>query len=232
MSAFDMSLVDLIGALLGFVLTISIFSYIWGDNALFRIAAHLFIGVTAGYVAVVVIHDIILPQMIFPFVEGFVDGERGAMVFAILFLILGALMLTKISPRLSKLGNPAVAYLVGIGAATAIGGAVVGTLFPQTAASINVFADNENFLFALLILLGTLATLLYFQFVLRRRGDDEQPDQRPKWLEVVSVFGQVFIAITFGALFTGVYLAAVTALIERVSFIWDLIRGLIPGLLS
>lgn len=232
MSAFDMSLVDLIGALLGFVLTISIFSYIWGDNALFRIAAHLFIGVTAGYVAVVVIHDIILPQMIFPFWQGFVEGQRGTMVFATMFLILGALMLTKVSPRLSKLGNPAVAYLVGVGAATAIGGAVVGTLFPQTSASINVFSDNENILFAILILLGTLATLLYFQFVIRRKGDEEQLAQQPKGLEVIGWFGQVFIAITFGALFTGVYLAAITALIERVSFIWDLIRSLIPGLIS
>jgi hypothetical protein len=231
MSALDMSLVDLIGALLGFVLTISIFSYIWGDNALFRIAAHLFIGVTAGYVAVVVIHDIILPQMVFPFVEGFMEGERGAMVFAILFLILGALMLTKISPRLTKLGNPAVAYLVGVGAATAIGGAVVGTLFPQTSASINVFSGN-NFFDGLVILVGTLTTLLYFQFVIGRKREDEPPDQRPRGLEVVSGVGQIFIAVTFGALFTGVYLAAITALIERVSFIWDLIRSLMPGLLS
>ena len=128
MSAMGMSLPDLIGALLGFVLTISIFSYIWKDNALFRVAAHLFIGVTAGYMTIVVIYNVILPKMVLPFIT----GDQSAKIFAILFLILGVLMLTKISPRLSRLGNPAVAYLVGIGAATAIGGAVVGTLFPQT----------------------------------------------------------------------------------------------------
>ena len=44
MSAFDLSLLDLVGAILGFVLTIFVFSYIVGDNVLFRIAAHLFVG--------------------------------------------------------------------------------------------------------------------------------------------------------------------------------------------
>ena len=42
MSAFDLSTLDLIGALLGFVLTIFVLSYIFGDNVLFRIATHLF----------------------------------------------------------------------------------------------------------------------------------------------------------------------------------------------
>ena len=101
----NLPLTDLVGALLGFLLTVAVFSYIWGDNAIFRIVVHLFIGVTAGYVAIVVIQNIILPQMIFPFIE----GDRNAKIFALLFLILGTLMMTKISPRLTKLGNPAMA---------------------------------------------------------------------------------------------------------------------------
>lgn len=216
-------LLDLVGALLGFVLTIAVFSYIWGDNAIFRIATHLFIGVTAGYVTIIVIHNVILPQMVFPFIE----GDRNAKIFAILFLILGVLMLTKISPRLTKLGNPAVAYLVGVGAAAAVGGAIVGTLFPQASVSMRLLVDQENPLNALIILVGTLATLLYFHFGIRRKDTEEQSSQRPAWLESISGVGQFFIAVTFAALFTGVYLAAVTALIERVSFIWNLVKDLI-----
>ncbi len=223
MSAFDMSLLDVIGALLGFVLTLSVFSYIAGDNVIFRIAAHLFVGVTAGYVAIVVIQNVILPQMIFPFLE----DNRGTKLFAILFLILGALMLTKISPRLNKLGNIAVAYLVGVGAAAAIGGAVLGTIYPQAAASMNVFHDLKNPLNAFFILAGTLTTLLYFHFGIRRKDAEDQSSQRSQWLEAIGGTGQVFIAITFGALFSGVYLAAITALIERVSYLWNLILSFI-----
>lgn len=228
MSAFDLSLLDLVGALLGFTLTILIFSYVFvGDNALFRIATHLFIGVTAGYVTIVVIHNIILPQMIFPFA----GDDRNAKLFAMLFLVLGALMLTKISPRLNKLGNPAMAYLVGVGAAAAIGGAVVGTIFPQVSASMSLFVANDlgeiDWYDSSWILVGTLTTLLYFHFGIRRKDSEDQSAQRPVWLEAISSVGQFFIAITFGALFSGVYLAAITALIERMSFIWNLILSFI-----
>ena len=223
MSAFDLSLLDLVGALLGFTLTILVFSYIFiGDNALFRIATHLFIGVTAGYVTIVVIHNIILPKMVFPFA----GDDRNAKLFAMLFLILGALMLTKISPRLNKLGNPAMAYLVGVGAAAAIGGSVVGTIFPQASASMSVFQDHE-FIDAVVIIVGTLTTLLYFHFGIRGKNGEGQSAQRPAWLEAIGWVGQFFIVVTFGALFSGVYLAAITALIERMSFIWNLILSFI-----
>ena len=227
MSAFDLSLLDVIGALLGFVLTIFVFSYIAGDIAffrvLFRIASHLFVGVTAGYVTIVVIQNVILPQMVFPFL----GEDRGEKLLAILFLILGALMLTKISPRLNKLGNPAVAYLVGVGAAAAIGGAVLGTIYPQTSASMSVFNDYDNVLEAVVVLAGTLTTLLYFHFGIRRKNVEDHNPQRPQWLEAIGGVGQFFIAVTFGALFSGVYLAAIVALIERVSFLWNLILSFI-----
>jgi len=38
-----------------------------------------------------------------------------------------------------------MAYLVGVGAAAAIGGSVVGTIFPQVSASMRAFADNDLF---------------------------------------------------------------------------------------
>ena len=221
MSVFELSSLDLIGALLGFTLTIFIFSYIGGDNVLFRIATHLFVGVSAGYVTIVVIQNIIMPHLILPFL----GDNRNEKIFAILFLILGTLMLTKISPQLNKLGNPAMAYLVGVGAAAAIGGAVMGTVFPQSSASMNVFVENKLF-DASWILVGTLTTLLYFHFGIRPKSGEEEESQRPMWLETIGKVGQFFIAVAFGALFSGVYLAAIMGLIERASFMWNLIKSM------
>ena len=42
-------------------------------------------------------------------------------------------------------------------------------------------------------------------------------------IEVLSKIGEVFIAITLGALFAGVYLAALAALIDRLDFIQTVI---------
>ena len=56
-----MGWLDGIGAFLGFVLTLLIFSYLIGDNPLFRITVHIFIGVSAGFAAVIALENVILP---------------------------------------------------------------------------------------------------------------------------------------------------------------------------
>jgi hypothetical protein len=126
-----------------------------------------------------------------------------------------------------------MAYLLGVGAATAIGGAILGTAFPQALASMNLFdqanlTQGGNTIYQLtkggLILVGTLVTLAYFHFGTRQHPN--QPPSRPKWLEWVGWVGQAVIAMTFGVLFAGVYSAALTALIERVYFIRDFILAL------
>jgi hypothetical protein len=136
-------------------------------------------------------------------------------------LIPSILLLAKIFPRLSALGNPAVAILVGIGAAVAIGGAVTGTILPQTSASINAFG-NQPIINALILLVSTLTTLIYFQFNVGKKTGTPKSLQRI--LKGIGWVGQFFVAVTFGALFTGVYVAVMTALIERFSFLWTFIR--------
>ena len=82
----------------------------------------------------------------------------------------------------------------------------------------------------LLILLGSLTTLMYFYFSTRSRPD-RTLDRGPV-IEFLAKLGQVFIGITLGALFAGVYSAALTALIERVSFVWNTILNLIHPFLG
>jgi glucan phosphoethanolaminetransferase (alkaline phosphatase superfamily) len=221
MNLFNASNPDLIGAFLGFVFTLFVFSFAWGDNPFFRIATHIFVGVAAGYTIVIAIYNVILPQLIFPLFS----GNRSEMVLAVVYLIPSALVLAKISPRLSKIGNPAMAILVGIGAAAAVGGAVIGTVSPQVSASVNIF-ENVNFINAGIILIGTLATLIYFQFSTKKKLD-KSSSSSDQILRVIGWVGQAFIAVTFGALFAGVYFAALTALIERLSYLWLFVRDIV-----
>jgi len=220
MSFFSIPLADLVGILIGFSFTLFVFSYVWGDNAVFRWAIHIFIGVAAGYATVVTTYNVILPHLVFPLMS----DNRGEMILAVIYLIPSALVLTKMSPRMSKLGNVSMAILVGIGAAAAVGGAVIGTIGPQMSASINIF-ETQNILNAAVILVGTLSTLIYFQF-----GTKKKSDKFPRQTQVITwigYLGQVFIAITFGTLFAGVYYAALTALIERFSFLWSFVSDLL-----
>ena len=222
---------DLIGAVVGFVFTLLIFSYILGDNPLFRLAIHIFVGVAAGFTVIITYDSVIKPQLIDPLFFGSLE-ERLLMLIPLLLCIL---MVTRLSSRLAWLGNPALAYLVGVGGATAVGGAVIGTIFPQVLASINLLdlssLQSENLLRSSLlsvlingglILLGTLTTLIYFHF--GARLSTGQTPQRAGVIEVLGTMGQGFIAVTFGLLFAGVYMAALTAFIERVHAIWSFFK--------
>jgi len=215
--------------LVSFVLTLMVLSYLIKDNPLFRVAVYIFIGVSAGYAAVVAWYQVLQPRLFQPLLTGSLL-DRG---LAILPLLLGVLLLMKISPRTAALGNPSMGFLVGVGAAVAIGGAVMGTLFPQVQASVDMFdltkaaAPAEVLFFGGLILIGTITTLVYFQF-----GAKATPTgpQRSPFIAALSWVGQVYIAITFGVLFAGAFTAAMTALIERWSFILSFIRTVLAVL--
>jgi len=222
------SLLDFIGLGLGFMFTILIFSYLLGDNPFFRLAIHIFIGVSAAYVALVTINNVLIPRLIIPLING-TQGER---LLSLLLLIPSLFLLTKATP-LRKAGNWSVAILVGIGAAAAVGGAITGTLFPQILGTINSVDPSayaistsrwDQAINGFIIVLGTVTTLIYFHF-----GTQETPGQsgeRLPIIEKISKIGKVFLAITFGALYAGVYLSALAALIERLAFVWEFLNSI------
>jgi hypothetical protein len=221
-----MTLADIIWMLVSLLLTLLVLSYLFGDNPVFRITTYIFVGVAAGYVATIVLYQVMWPRILRPLLIGSF-GER---IFALIPLILGVLLLARLFPDISPFGTLPMSYLVGLGAAVTIGGSILGTIFGQskgTFALFNLSAGTVpgNLLASLvmgaLVLLGTITTLVYFQFTASQKG--QQPVQRAYWIEVLSRIGQVFIVITLGALFAGVYLATIAALVDRVGFIRDVV---------
>jgi hypothetical protein len=223
-----MQTMDLIWTFIGFVLTLLVFSYLLGDHFLFRLVTYILVGVTAGYVASVVVYQVLWPRLVFPLLNGSMN-ER---IFAGVPLILGLLLLTKLTPRMGRLGNLPMGFLVGMGVSVAIGGAVLGTLFGQVKGMVQLFDLNQaaangvsplsQMLVALVAFLGTVTTLVYFQFGARSKTG--QAVHRPVWVEMLAGVGQIFIAITLGALFAGVMSASIAALIDRMIFIKEFVQ--------
>ncbi len=228
---------DLISAAVGLLLTLMVFSYLIKDNALFRIAIYIFIGVASGYAATVIVYYVLLPKL-----DVFSSDDPIRLIFfGAVPLLLGVLVLAKLfSPRVSWIGNLAMALLVGVGAATVIGGAVLGTVIPQFRAAVNAFDVSRAsdaagrmlvFLEGSVMLLGTVLTLAAFHFGARRAADGTP--RRNRVIEVLAWLGRIFIAITLGALFAGVYMSALTAMIERLHFVIidfpSVIRQLLTG---
>jgi hypothetical protein len=221
--------IELFSALVGLILTLMVFSYLIGDNPLFRIAVYLFIGVASGYAATVIWHDVLVPKLFQPLTA----RDPNQLLLAIVPLMFSLSLLTKLSPRISWIGNFAMAVLVGVGAAAAVGGALLGTVVPQVQASIDAFdwraagsgADAVRMLFeGTVMFFGTVLTLASFHFSARRSADGSP--QRNSILEWIAWLGRIFVAITLGVLFAGVYMAALTAMIERLSSMINFIRQL------
>lgn len=209
---------DLLSAITSFLITVLILSYLLSDNPLFRAAIFVFIGVAAGYIAAVAWNEVIYPLLVQPIGSGEIFSAKVENILLVFPLLGSALLLLKTSPHLSRLGQLPVSYLIGVGAAVAIGGAVQGTLLPQIISSIDVFDKSlmlnfVSLIFYGLILLGVISTLTYFHFGARPQADGSTR-QNPI-INILTWIGRFYIAITFGVLFAGVYMAALTTLIER-----------------
>jgi hypothetical protein len=221
---FDEATLNIFTGLAGLVFTLMIFSYVIGDNFLFRLALYIFTGVSAGYIASVSWQQVLWPKLISPLFFGSTLD-----VLLLIVPLIGSLMiLMKVSPRLAGVGRFAMAFIVGAGAAVTVVGAIRGTLIPQVAGTINAFDPNLGLVNALIngsvILLGTIVTLIYFHFGAQTRADGSV--RRLGIIEVLAWLGRFFVGVTLGVVFAGVYAAALTALIERVSSMVNLFGNL------
>jgi hypothetical protein len=221
---------------LGVVLTVMILLYlIVGDNALFRLVTYTFIGITSGYVAVLLIFQVLIPRIAILLVS----DQLALVILGLVELLLGSLLFFQLWRRTSAIGAPTMAILVGVGAAVAIGGSIFGTLFGQIGGSSAIFdlsalQPGENPLLRLgwgiFVLAGAVCTLAYFQFSARSRAAAPAPEgapaRRAAALELLAQVGQGFIGITLGSVFAGVFTAAITALVERIGFLYNFVAGL------
>lgn len=210
--------------ILSLLLTLMVFSYFIKDSPLFKIAAYLFVGVTCGYFAVIIVYRVLIPKLLNPLFS----GDRIQLIFAVIAIILCLIMLFKFSTRYNEFGSIPMAILVGVGSATIISGALFGTFFPQIGAVSEYFSfsggNQGNFLLGLYVLVGSILTLLYFQFTtvpsIRITSNDS------RLYKILRTFGQVFIGLTLGSIFAGIILSALLALIERLDFIFTFVRNL------
>jgi hypothetical protein len=226
---------DFFGAVLGLTLSVAILSYVIGDNPLYRVAVHLFIGAAAGYAVVVAAVNVILPQLVLAL---FGPLDFAAVLIIGVSWLLALLLLLKLANTQSALGRLPVAYLVGLGAAVAVGGAVTGTLFPQTAAAFvsmlpapgasgDLVGLLEQPVSALVLLLGTVSTLMFFWYGGRSLAGG-RTDQ-PVLVKPLARVGQVFIGTALGVLYAGVLVASLAYLAERLGVLWEFIRPFVGG---
>lgn len=218
-------LCDALGVWIAALLTILVLTYLIRDTFLFRIASSLLVGTALGFVTAVVLQRVLIP-LIPRLVEDILNLPSSWLTLLLnaVPLVLGISILLRLlpNPRANTLSNIGMAYLFGIGAALAIGGALAGILAPQLVATMTVSVlpqgNSLDWLNGSIILVGTIGAFLAFRFI--------QPGNRP-WQRaydaVTRVWGTVgrgFIMIAFGALLASLILARVSALVGQLYFLF------------
>ena len=222
-----MSTVDLLLLLAGLVLSLMVFSYLVGDTLLFGIAMYTLVGANAGFAVLVLLDKVIIPMVINP-LSSF--PQTSAML-ALVPLFLSILLIWLLFRKNRRASGVPLGFLGGIVAAVLIIGLTRGTLAPQLVSIVDAFdptkmtsagLPNWTGIFeAFMMLAGVLAVLFVFH---HRRINKQQDTYSHSWLDGLSGFGQVFVGITFGALFVGLFSTSLVALIAYVQYLVDFVR--------
>lgn len=203
------------GAWVATGLTLLIFSFLYKDNPLFKLAEHLYVGVSVGYTIVKAYDTVLVHLVVKPIVE---QGE----ISLLIPVGIGMLMLTRYVPKAAWMSRYAFAFIVGMGAGLAIPRTISSFILKQVEDTIRPLlslagSDGVTFsmnllnpasnLNAIIILLGVSSVLFYFFFSIEHTGAGK----------VVARTGIMFLMISFGAAFGYTVMARMSLLIGRLT---------------
>ena len=191
-----------------FVLTLFIFSYLLGDNLLYRLAVYVLVGGASAFTVIVTLESVILPLL---------DGEPLNSFLFVAGVVVVGLLLLKPLRLFTPFSNLALALLVAVGTAVAVLGAIGGTILPFVGAL--AYTPGDSLFNAVVMFVGVVSSLLYFQYLARTQRDANGVErvQRGRVLTAVGTVGELFIAVTLGAVYGGAILTSLTVLSGHLS---------------
>jgi hypothetical protein len=120
----DLYTIDVVGAWLGIFLTFCILSFLYKDNPFYKLAEHLFVGVSIGYLVTQQYYNVLRPKL----VVALADGHWLALIPLALVL---AMLVKAVSRRFSWVGRYPLAFVVALFAGLQINAAAQAELGAQ-----------------------------------------------------------------------------------------------------
>ena len=206
---------SILGAWVATGLTLFILSFLYRDNPLFKLAEHLYVGVSVGYTIVKAYDTVLVHLILKPIFE---QGE----IALLIPVAIGSLMLTRYAPKASWLSRYAFAFIVGVGSGLAIPRVISSYILKQiedTVRPLMMLVPGEGLTFTwnvlnpasglntIIILLGVSSVLFYFFFSVEHTGPGK----------AVARMGILFLMIAFGAAFGYTVMARMSLLIGRLT---------------
>jgi hypothetical protein len=224
---FHFSLSRTVGIWIAALFTLGIFSFLYKDNPLYKLSEAILVGVSAAYWMVVGFWDVIVPNLVarlapkmtmawaMPGLEG-PDTEPQYWYFVP--LVLGIMLLWRLSPAGAWIGRWPLAFIIGTTAGIRLVGFTQADFLSQIRATIIplvVTSDTgmnwSQSIANVIVVVGVLACLVYFFFSFEHKGVVGKTARLGIW----------FLMITFGAAFGYTVMGRIALLAGRLEFLFD-----------
>lgn len=202
-----MVLVDFLQTWIIAFFTLALFSFLYRDNAFYKFAEHIFAGLSAGYYVGLIWESVIVQQMY----EPMVNSGKWWLIFP---GFLGVLMFSRFTKNYHWVSRISLAFVMGNTAGIFLLSELHGKVLPQIQSTMLSLNFSQNFgawLYALIVIVGVISTLIFFYFSKEHKGA----------LGGVARVGIWCIMISFGAHFGYTVMARISLLIGRVQFLID-----------
>jgi hypothetical protein len=221
---FQFSLSRTIGLWVAALFTLFILSFLYKDNPFYKIAESVVVGVSAAYWMVVGFWTTIIPNLMGKLFPDFITGwampglaaEREWMY--IVPLILGVMLVWRLLPKGSWISRWPLAFIIGTTAGIRLLGFLHADFLSQIRNTIMTIyvVDNGSFIFwdsikSLVVVIGVLASLVYFFFSIEHKG----------FVGKTAKLGIWFLMVTFGAAFGYTVMGRIALLAIRLEFLLD-----------
>lgn len=202
------SLSVILGGWLSAGITIFLFSFLYKDNPLFKIAEHLYLGVGMGWWFIVLLYGTWIPKAYEPFMQG--------EYLLIIPVLLGISLVTQFIPRISWVSRYGFTFIMGYGAGLVLPLNLATDFMAQIGGTIKPFATIASmsageFINYFLIAAGAVCVLTYFYFSVEHKG----------FIKKASNIGIYFLMIYFGASFGNTVMARFSLLYGRFDMLYD-----------
>jgi hypothetical protein len=214
-----------VGTWVAAIFTLSIFSFLYKDNPFYKFAESTVVGVSAAYWMVVGFWDVIVPNLIGKLTPSLVKAwampglNESADYSYVLPLILGVMLLMRLSPKGAWISRWPLAFIIGTTAGIRLVGFIHADFLSQIRNTINpiwVLDGSGAFdlwasLKSLTLVVGVLSGLVYFFFSIEHRG----------FVGKTAKLGIWFLMVTFGAAFGYTVMGRIALLAIRIEFLFD-----------
>ena len=212
---------DIVGIWMAAIFTLCIFSFLYKDNPLYKVAENIFIGVSAAYIMAMGFWSTImancLPKLFPNTMIKILPGVSTETNYTYLIpFVLGIMLVMRLSRKYGWVSRWALAYIVGFAAGFNFLHYLISDFVTQIKSSIVpvIIMDNGAISWgasfsAVILVTGILAGLVYFFFSKEHKGVFGK----------VSRYGIWILMITFGASFAYTVMGRIALLIGRCQFL-------------